>query len=726
MKKYMEYHDEKSNKFWEITLNGASFTVRFGKTGTAGQVQTKEFGAADEAKLEAEKLLKEKLKKGYCEKAAHSECSEDGFAKKQETPFAVLPPQDSVSMNTSLVKKFRRIGLGHPTGGGFIDNEVIIFSTRAALWRWKIGGKPEEIISLSCERLALNRTRNLAAVITEFPLREVVILSLSDGSIIKRMEGHGKEIIREVAFSLDGKFIATGATDHKLLVRETETGTTIFQTELEKGFTSMDGNPDLIQFSPDGSEIIASDNKGNIWIWNLESGQLRCNWTVPEKVNCAVFSPDGEYVALATDFSQKDRFLRLHRRSDGELEKYLPVPPRCGWDGGDLFSASWSEDGQRIATAGQGKIIQIFNGSFEQEHTFQVEFDERKDSLNERKLYISTLSFSPDSQKLMILGSGKYTGSPEIDYCLEVRDLTNNQIIGRLDDFNDQVRSFAMLPGGRILSATEEGLYLYDGEDSDRSLIFSESVTTVDVFGDGKTAVLGVESFDGDARFFDLESRNASDSMKLTRGRVDVVTVQSGGKLLAMANGSAWLSKHGQKNPRKVKSTDDTFQGFRCAALSVTGEAAFGSWDGFVLIPADKDNQELELVPEGPRHRITALAFSPDGNHLAALGGFTVGAGKDPHGRITVWSKPWGEKVRQIVTEDVAFSAAAWSPDGRFLAGGTRGGVIYLFDMVAWKQVTEYKFHGGEITKLNFSPDGSYLIASSLDGTLSRILYMLQ
>jgi len=56
-----------SKKFWEISQDGNSFTVRFGRIGTNGQSQTKT--CADEAKARAEagKLITEKLRKGYSE-----------------------------------------------------------------------------------------------------------------------------------------------------------------------------------------------------------------------------------------------------------------------------------------------------------------------------------------------------------------------------------------------------------------------------------------------------------------------------------------------------------------------------------------------------------------------------------------------------------------------------------------------------------------------------------
>lgn len=62
---HFQFSDGSSNKFWKIRLDGTSFTVNFGRIGTAGQVQTKEFKTEAEAGKEYHKLIAEKLKKGY-------------------------------------------------------------------------------------------------------------------------------------------------------------------------------------------------------------------------------------------------------------------------------------------------------------------------------------------------------------------------------------------------------------------------------------------------------------------------------------------------------------------------------------------------------------------------------------------------------------------------------------------------------------------------------------
>jgi len=70
MKRYFEFVEGSSAKFWEISQSGKDVTVRFGRIGTNGQTQTKTLADAAAATKHAEKLVGEKVKKGYQEIAA--------------------------------------------------------------------------------------------------------------------------------------------------------------------------------------------------------------------------------------------------------------------------------------------------------------------------------------------------------------------------------------------------------------------------------------------------------------------------------------------------------------------------------------------------------------------------------------------------------------------------------------------------------------------------------
>src|SRR5262249_45332445 len=61
------FTDARSNKFWNIELQGSGFTVTFGKVGSKGQTQTKDFADVPSARKAHDKLVAEKLAKGYVE-----------------------------------------------------------------------------------------------------------------------------------------------------------------------------------------------------------------------------------------------------------------------------------------------------------------------------------------------------------------------------------------------------------------------------------------------------------------------------------------------------------------------------------------------------------------------------------------------------------------------------------------------------------------------------------
>ena len=65
MERKLIFMDANSSKFWNIVLEGNSHTVNYGRTGTDGQTKTKEFDDAQKAQASFEKLVKQKIGKGY-------------------------------------------------------------------------------------------------------------------------------------------------------------------------------------------------------------------------------------------------------------------------------------------------------------------------------------------------------------------------------------------------------------------------------------------------------------------------------------------------------------------------------------------------------------------------------------------------------------------------------------------------------------------------------------
>ena len=67
MKRRFEFVGGSSAKFWELEVVGCNVVVRFGRIGTPGQTQTKTLPVPIAAEKHADKLIGQKLGKGYVE-----------------------------------------------------------------------------------------------------------------------------------------------------------------------------------------------------------------------------------------------------------------------------------------------------------------------------------------------------------------------------------------------------------------------------------------------------------------------------------------------------------------------------------------------------------------------------------------------------------------------------------------------------------------------------------
>jgi predicted DNA-binding WGR domain protein len=114
-KREFHYCEGKSQKFWSITTEACTHTVNYGRLGTAGQTQTKEFPTEDEAKKSCEKLIGEKLKKGYVEVAVESASpsqnaevatkSEQSETKIQKPVIPATPTDTDTKLRSNVVDR---------------------------------------------------------------------------------------------------------------------------------------------------------------------------------------------------------------------------------------------------------------------------------------------------------------------------------------------------------------------------------------------------------------------------------------------------------------------------------------------------------------------------------------------------------------------------------------------------------------------------------------------
>ncbi len=162
---------------------------------------------------------------------------------------------------------------------------------------------------------------------------KIKLWKVSNGKLIHTIEGHGDEI-KSLAFSPDGKLLASGSQDGTVRVWEIESGRSIY--------TLSQASPVLsIAFSPSGFLLAAGSKDGKILLWDLNNGKLaRVLKGHRYEVNSVDFSPDGSLLISGS----MDATLRIWNVKNGSLLNTL------SGHFGIVTSVAFSPDQMRIAS----------------------------------------------------------------------------------------------------------------------------------------------------------------------------------------------------------------------------------------------------------------------------------------------------------------------------------------------------------------------------------------
>ena len=160
----------------------------------------------------------------------------------------------------------------------------------------------------------------------------------------KGPEGHDPYIrIWPVAFSPDGKLLATGETDDKVVFRETESGRVV--SELRPEGHKVRG----LRFAPDGRTLATAtvESLSRTQIWDASSNKLIA--TLGPGAFSLAYSADGRLLATggATTVAIYDTHtFKLFRSFRAHNE--------------DIFGVAFSPDGRTLATAGYDKTLRLW------------------------------------------------------------------------------------------------------------------------------------------------------------------------------------------------------------------------------------------------------------------------------------------------------------------------------------------------------------------------------
>ncbi|MFM6879016.1 MAG: protein kinase domain-containing protein, partial [Microcystis panniformis] len=112
----------------------------------------------------------------------------------------------------------------------------------------------------------------------------------------------------------------------------------------------------------------------------------------------------------------------------------------------------------------------------------------------------------------------------------------------------------------------------------------------------------------------------------------------------------------------------------------------------------------LDKTLTGHSSGVRSVVYSPDGRYLAS----------GSNGRtIKIWEVATGKELRTLTGHSDSVNSIAYSPDGRYLASGSSDKTIKILKVAARKKLRTLTGHSSGVYSVVYSPDGRYLASGS-------------
>ncbi len=533
-------------------------------------------------------------------------------------------------------------------------------------------------------------------------------------TILRTFEGH-KSNVKGVAFSPEGHRIVTASWDKTLVLWDAGSG------EKLRTFTGHSAPVWSVGFSPTGQQIVSGGEDG-VKLWDVASGQaVRSLTGHSDTVTSVAFSSSGREVVSGSN----DGTVKIWNSASGSELKTLTghnnkvTSVAFSPDGDQIISGSWDQT-LILWSTDSGKQLRTFSG-----HVSAV----------------LSVAFSSDGKRIASGGGDK---------SILVWDVASGKKIGAFDGHTDHLTSIAFSPDGqRMVSGSKD-----------------QSVRTWDIAGLARVDV-AVAADENMPKFFEDEKATGKKNKKSTMrdststvadssvftfeghaGAIESVAVSANGRWFVGASSDGTLILWDARKRKQRRVYDDLAAQSRTVGFSPDGKCIInGTDDGDIELWAAPKGRKLQTLT-GHDSAVCSVAFSPNGKQIASCdsggavklwlvadlsgkemvsSGYRRVAFSDDgklivvggsRGKLSVWSARDGKKLQTYQGRSSEVLSVGFSKDGKKLVCGCGDNTVVVWDVVSGEELKAFSGHIGTVNAAAFSPDGDWVVSGSADGLI--------